>query len=751
MNELNRRIQRGLPSAIVGASFADLPEPADVRVVRVACDVPRATLGPIYEMRRKIAQILGEPSTMDQARERVVSGLRRKLLGDTADETAGAEFVAICNRLSRVDTKPIAIVFDAVDAADTATLTVLRRIIERPGWLRPALIVSFRDEPSGESARLIEAIERSHTASVSRPPPKTKPEPLVEPPPLRSMPPEVKHVLRAGAIVGQGFEVEVVAALLGLDLFDVLEVLQRAADLGAPIEDRGEGRIFLPEPFAEELRRSTLPSLARAWHAALAELLAGEARAREAIPSPAITTSARASEPAIEEPARGSRPIVEPAIKPPIAPPPRMVIEPPAIAPPPAIEPPLKIEPPARVEAPPLKIEAPPNPRRAAKHHEAAGDLDASVARYTDAARDAERLGAIPDAIALTDKALMILATLPATDERRLAAAKLRTASGRLMLRGSSETSAFTIDAALGALERAAAMLRDTDPAAIRADIAALVAEACYDRGDDPSLDRALEELTRASRLLLDAGDPIGAARLLNDQAAVYVRMGDPVRAAHLLGESRHVFEERAHRDPTAKIELAETDHLLARIPLHVAARPGREDDALAAGLDHAIAAERAYDELGMRRERARVWETMGRIELERGKLDRAGRHLSKAVEEQGALGDLIGLARTTAALSSVLAATGRVEDALTLLGDSITLNTEKGSPIGLAFNRHALGVLERELGDGAPAKAVATARVIADRLAAAEGVLGKVTAAAAAMGIDASRSSQNKGNPRAS
>src|SRR5262249_33883730 len=97
--------------------------------------------------------------------------------------------------------------------------------------------------------------------------------------------------------------------------------------------------------------------------------------------------------------------------------------------------------------------------------------------------------------------------------------------------------------------------------------------------------------------------------------------------------------------------------HLFARIPLHVEARPGREGDALSMGLDHAIAAERAYRRMGDEREVARVWETMGRLELRKGRLDRAAQRLTSAAAVQQQMGDLIGLARSTAALSEVLAA----------------------------------------------------------------------------------------------
>jgi tetratricopeptide (TPR) repeat protein len=136
---------------------------------------------------------------------------------------------------------------------------------------------------------------------------------------------------------------------------------------------------------------------------------------------------------------------------------------------------------------------------------------------------------------------------------------------------------------------------------------------------------------------------------------------------------------------------------LLARLPLHVAARPGREADALAMGRDYAAAAETAYRKLGASRELTRVWETIGRIEMKAERFEPAMRSLTAALEAQRELGDVLGLARTTAALAELLHRGGQSESALQLLGESIRLNVEKGSPIGLAYNRRSLEALGRQ------------------------------------------------------
>ncbi len=362
---------------------------------------------------------------------------------------------------------------------------------------------------------------------------------------------------------------------------------------------------------------------------------------------------------------------------------------------------------------------------RAAGHLAAAGELDASAERYFAAAQTAAASGAYAQALALADKALATLDTLPESPRRRRLRAGVLLEVGRLRWATSTPEAEFTLAGAIELLDAARATLAPDDPPELKAGAAALIASVCYDVGDAPALARALDELATASRILLDAGEATGAARLLNDQAAVYVRMGDPVRATHLLSESRRIFEARAATDPVAMVEMAETDHLFARIPLHVPARPGREADALTMGLDHALAAERAYKKLDARRELARVWETMGRLELRRGRLERARERLVEAVQLEEAIGDLVGLARSTAALSELLAASGRYQEALGVLGDSVSLNFEKGSPIGLAFNRRALDALARSAGSAG--QAGAALGEVERELAEAEAVLGRM------------------------
>jgi tetratricopeptide (TPR) repeat protein len=300
-------------------------------------------------------------------------------------------------------------------------------------------------------------------------------------------------------------------------------------------------------------------------------------------------------------------------------------------------------------------------------------------------------------AYGLVEQGLQLLEELPLSHRRALLRAQLLLERGALQWRGALIGAPFTLQQALVSLDMARSSLPKDAPPDVVGRLAATTAGVCYDLGDLDSLQQALGELTEASRRLLEVHEPVLAARLLNDQAAIYVRLGDPVRATHLLERSRELFEGRLHtnaEDMVALEELAETHHLLARLPMHAPIRPGREADAFAMSMEHAQTAERVYQRLGERQELARVWETMGRLELQRGHQAAAQHHLSAALASQQQLGDVIGAARSAAALAELYKMTGRLADALALLADSITLNFEKGSPLGLAVNRRALGAL---------------------------------------------------------
>lgn len=789
------RVCAGNHTAVIGRPPGS--PPPSLGLVRIRCDAPWRTLGPVFEAQREIEHLLGGPTPlMDQARQArqwFLTGLRRRLLGELPDFGSEGDLVDACNRLSSQTRQPYALVFDAVDAADDITLALLARIVQRPGWLRMPLLLVFRHPvQGGPAAQLLDGLRAAGgpEAVLALEP---RPDQTGEHPgdqaasSWRSLPADVLQVLRAGAVIGPGFEAELVASLIDRDAMEVYGCLQRASDAGVPLEDRGDGRFSLTDAWMGELGASLLPSLRAAWHRKLGALLAGEEdtgapdQSREHPgASRAPETRERAGADRGDTPGRQARAAVsEGAARPAPGRAERMPWhDRPAVsfagvfdAPEPAdprpdqdVVPDTGPAAPARPDHADMLPDRPgsvarapqrgplPDPARAAGHLREAGDIEAAAERYMIAAGQAAAVGAFGQAMAHVQRALALMERLPTTDERRRFRIRTLVTLARLQSQaidpaGSGPDSgpdsgadtgpgtgpaaehgrAFTLGSALETVDAAIQELHDEDPIELVIEARALAAGICYDLGDPPSLERALDELTRASKLLLDAGDSVGAARLLNDQAATYVRLGDPVRATHLLTQSLRVFESRADSDPVTMVELAETHHLLARLPFHARIRSGREDEAYTMSMDHARTAEGWYRKLGASRELARVWETMGRIELRRQRPEQAGEHLSRALQVQSRILDVTGMARTTAAMSEVLSMRGMPRNALMVLGDSIALNLDKGSPIGLAFNRRAYDALRRDLLTETSPEVQSALAEVGARLEEAETVLGRV------------------------
>lgn len=661
--------------------------------MRVSCDVPRETYGPLLRLVERVGFLLGERDAssthplLEQARSHVFE-IGRRALGERAGARSPlGDVVASLNRLAETR---VTVVLDAADAADEATLEALVRVVAKPGWLKVPIVLGARTrEPTGAFGDLVAAIraaegERSVLAFAP-----ASAQAVVA---SKVLPTETRTVLRAASVLGPAFELELLASIVDLDPIEVLAHLQEASDLGVHVQDRGDGTFALDGAQIAELEAGTLPSLRTVFHRRAAEAVspigADEPLRPERDPSP---PSPQPTEPGPTEAdalreaeALGAR----------------------------ATRGPESVEEAARDgarrgggggEAPPARDHA-----RAEQHYVAAGDALRAVEQTILAGAKAARLGAHAKAEALITRALAVVRELPVEDaSRRLEIAALLEL-GRVRLEGFAPdaTERFELNSAIEPLESARSLIVDRDPPEIHVRAAALHAAALTARGDLESLDRALEALVQSSRLLVERGEARHATRLLNDQAAVYLKMGDPVRAMSLLERSRKMFEARADSDPAAREESADTDHLIARVPLHVAARPGREDDALSAALDHAISARRAYVQMGDARSAASVDETIGRLELARGRIERALDALRSALGAQRRLGDLVGLARTTAALADALARAGRVDDALALLSESIRFNRAKGSLAGVAYNRRALEAFgEASLQGAAPAR----------------------------------------------
>jgi len=144
MDELWDRIRAGRHTAVLGLSPGEPQASSGVRVVRVRCDVQHTTLGPLHEAQGKVEHLLGSPVPLfAQAREHMVQGLRRRLLGDAPAPAIEGALVEVYNRLAQSSDRPAALFFEAIEAADDATLAMLQRILGRPGWLKLPLVIAF--------------------------------------------------------------------------------------------------------------------------------------------------------------------------------------------------------------------------------------------------------------------------------------------------------------------------------------------------------------------------------------------------------------------------------------------------------------------------------------------------------------------------------------------------------------------------------------------------------------------------------
>jgi tetratricopeptide (TPR) repeat protein len=656
------RLLDGHHTALLGAPIPPVPARPH-RLITVDCAAWSRPLGPLLELRKKLEACL------DPSRPQLYLAGRKGL--DEELEAPQSYLAALLNRVHMKLGCPVVVGLTGLEAADTQTIAVLHLLIAGPTRVRAALLLqSDKHELAGAAAELLDELIKtagSEAVVLAGGDGANTPSAAAMPVSLDALPFDAKRVLRAGAAVGDTFEADLVAGLLALDPFTVLELCQMAIDAGVALRDRGRGIFSLPPGLGDALRARTTPSLAGAWHAELAAMMAqpaAEEREREG------------DEEDFDEGA-----------------------------------------PPGRVRS--LRDLAArwhserDFTSRAAEHAAAAGDRETAVKRFLDAALEAAEIGGHARAVELCDRALASLPQAPQGEaERRLRLAALR-ARGRILRLAAGAGPQVRLQDAVAALEEARGLLVDTDPGQLRGDLCAELARVYYDVGE---AERALELLRDAQTLLLDVGDPLAAARLLNDEAAVLVRTGDLARAADLLARSRDVFVRFAAESAEARRELAYTDHLVARLPLHARDEAGADEQALAFAVECAEAAERSYGELGDERERARVEETLGRLARMRGQNEVARGLLARAFDAQQQLGDALGLARTTAALAEVLADGGKHADALRVLGDSIDLNLQTGSRQGLDYNKKGLEELEAQLGD-APAALADTMRELRARL----------------------------------
>ncbi len=208
----------------------------------------------------------------------VAGGPRRSLWG-TADR--GVEH-ALVEALNDAATQgdPVVLVIDGAERSDPATLRLVLRAANRPGWLKVPLLLVFHEVPdqgpvkNAADALGAEPIRQAKLGPVSV-----------------DVPQEHKVLLRAAAWLGSPFSAKAVAALTDRTPLSVLLALQDAADQGVSIQDKGSGQFVLPEALADALGRDLLPSLTEAW--VIADL-AGQADLEGDAPERGISAARRA-------------------------------------------------------------------------------------------------------------------------------------------------------------------------------------------------------------------------------------------------------------------------------------------------------------------------------------------------------------------------------------------------------------------------------------------------------------------------
>lgn len=715
VEELIARAGRAQHVLVLGAQApVGLEEVPGWTFVRVHCDGPESTWGPLEQARQRVEARLGRRGAEGASSLDELIQLRQRLLdGDTPEHSASMVFVEALNRLARAAERRAALILDAVDAADAATREAFEELARDPRLELP-LIVTARVEPGGEPPPIVESLREAwgEEAVIDL----TRPTGSAPPFAWGQLERDQLLTARACAAVGDVFEVALVAQLLDRGELEILHTLQAIADTGAPVIDRGAGQLAFPQASLATLREGILPSLASHWSQRLATIVLTDREAHDGAGAPESVLELEDEALFVEESdARSPQDDgfaevfqsehprdrhLEQELTERIA---QAGLE--------GLE---------HLEGVPLGDEALeeglPTPGqgdhvRAAEYLRSAGRVEEAVGHLLTAARQIASRRDAPRALLIARRALALIESVPSTEPARKLRARVLAEIGRIQARGAVVGPPFSLPEALTTVEQALEILDQDRALALRAEILCLRAGICYDIGDEDSLGLASESLTQAARLFSQAGASVDAARLLNDQAAVLVRFGDPVQAVYLLERSRHLFEDMHRRHPDDEVaarELAQTHHLLARMPTNAPIRPGQEHRANEAGLAHARRALSLYQSLGDARALGRVWETMGRLELNLEQHDLAEDYLSRALLLQRRLGDVIGVARTSAALSELLLMRDEHEDALALLAESASHNARKGSPRGLVFNIRALDDFAQAIIELDPARVAA-------------------------------------------
>ncbi|MBU50909.1 MAG: hypothetical protein CL920_19675 [Deltaproteobacteria bacterium] len=737
MKEIWERARVGKPTVLIGASPL-LRAPSGRKVLRLNGAESWTTAGPIHKALEQLQTWLGTESKRTGAAQD--GSLRYQLLGEMPTQIVEDAFLESCNRFALEAAGRAVLLFDDVDRADKQALEVIQDLLMDPSKLKLPWIIRFQEAPKGASLELLQALQETYDEDVFHDFTTDENDSPFQPFEWNTLPKQVLRVMRAAAVIGNSFEATLVAELLSMPLGQVLETLQEASDAGAPIGDLCHASFFIPPQSAEHLKDQMLPSLLAYWHEQLAHILGGvedtqrapatssldidedfiPTRAQEELPQEETNTTQPNTEDLYEANAEIELPQSDTDNS--------DTVEDETI---PHVAPPSYTPHPKRSSAPSKEATSTKDQSRAAQHLHAAGQTQLAIERYLDAIKELVSIGDTKRGIQIGQEAMELLDELPSSRQKSILEARLLLEFARLKWHGVVFGNIAPLTEVIESLDAAKATLPANPPADLLGRIAALHAGVSYDIGDMKSLDTSLRELASVSRKLLEYNRPIASARLLNDQAALYIRLGDPHQATRLLYHSREIFQNLLERDPkdeVALLELAETEHLLARLPLHVTIRKGREADAYTISLQHTKVAAQIYNQLGRHRELARVWETMGRLEIGRGRAEESVQYIIKAMEVQRQLSDVMGLARSTAGLADVFIKQGDLLQAAQLLQESILLNLQKGTPLGLAFNRRSFEQLKTLTAQAPTEQHLQAMEALSDLMNRAESILGKIS-----------------------
>src|SRR5262245_55848960 len=149
------RCRAGRHTVVVGPHTLP-PAPPDLQVLCVRCHACGTSGGALDVARRAVADALGEELRAPEPRGAAFEqGLRQRFLGDMPAPSLDALLVEACNRLATKTEGHTVLAFEAIDAADEATVDTLAQILQRPGWLRLPLLFTVRGMPQGRVAELV--------------------------------------------------------------------------------------------------------------------------------------------------------------------------------------------------------------------------------------------------------------------------------------------------------------------------------------------------------------------------------------------------------------------------------------------------------------------------------------------------------------------------------------------------------------------------------------------------------------------